>query len=206
MGFSVVSRPLARPAGLGLVLAGFIAGVAVQLQQSALWPGGAGCCHSVQPVWLEGLDSIEKPGAAQHGPAGSAGSAGGPLAGRWLDRLAGQRFSSVRAEPGAGRTRYCRHGYVAAMPQIGEDAVRFRLGIESARLNGHAVTLPPQLLLGWYSGFAGRETKSSSVESSDTSELALELQRKAAVAPPRRALADDGAAQGAARQQQSPWL
>ena len=41
MGISVASRPLprpARPASPGLVLTGFIAGVAAQLQQPALWP------------------------------------------------------------------------------------------------------------------------------------------------------------------------
>ena len=69
-------------------------------------------------------------------------------------------------------------GTVLAMPQISEDAVRFRLGIDSARLDGQAVTLPPQIMLGWYSGFQGRETKATSVESTDASELALDLQRK----------------------------
>ena len=69
-------------------------------------------------------------------------------------------------------------GTVLAMPQIGEDAVRFRLDIDSARLDGQSVTLPPQIMLGWYSGFAGRETKKSPAEISDPSELMLELQRQ----------------------------
>ena len=37
MGFTGFSRLLSSPASLGLVLAGFIAGVAVQLQQAMLW-------------------------------------------------------------------------------------------------------------------------------------------------------------------------
>ena len=69
-------------------------------------------------------------------------------------------------------------GTVLAMPQIAEDAVRFRLGIDSADLDGQPVKLPPRLLLGWYSGFGGREAKASSAESSDVSELALDLQRQ----------------------------
>ena len=69
-------------------------------------------------------------------------------------------------------------GTVLAMPQIAEDAVRFRLEIDSADLNGQPVKLPPRLLLGWYSGFGGREAKASSAESSDVSELALDLQRQ----------------------------
>ncbi len=69
-------------------------------------------------------------------------------------------------------------GTVLAMPQISEDAVRFRLGVESARLDGRAVALPLQIQLGWYAGFAARETKAASAESSDASELALDLQRQ----------------------------
>jgi len=44
-------------------------------------------------------------------------------------------------------------GVVQAMPQQGEDAVRFRLKVESARLEGASVVLPSQLYLGWYAGF-----------------------------------------------------
>ena len=44
-------------------------------------------------------------------------------------------------------------GTVAAMPQTGEDALRFKLRIESAQLEGQAVRLPPLIELGWYSGF-----------------------------------------------------
>ncbi len=44
-------------------------------------------------------------------------------------------------------------GVVQTMPQQGEDAVRFRLKVESAKLDGESVVLPPQLYLGWYSGF-----------------------------------------------------
>ena len=69
-------------------------------------------------------------------------------------------------------------GTVLTMPQIGEDAVRFRLALESARLDGRVVTLPPQIMLGWYSGFGLRERKSTPVESSDASGLALDLQRQ----------------------------
>ena len=69
-------------------------------------------------------------------------------------------------------------GTVAAMPQIGDDAVRFRLALESARLDGRAVALPPQIQLGWYSGFGLRERKSVPVESSESSEASLDLQRQ----------------------------
>ncbi len=71
-------------------------------------------------------------------------------------------------------------GSVPAMPQPGEDGLRFRLDVDSARLDGRTVTLPPQILLGWYSGFAGREARSpaQSVQDADPFEAALALQRQ----------------------------
>lgn len=68
-------------------------------------------------------------------------------------------------------------GSVLAMPQPGEDGLRFRLGIESARLDGRKLTLPPQILLGWYSGFAGREPRPLA-QDADPFEAALALQRQ----------------------------
>ena len=71
-------------------------------------------------------------------------------------------------------------GQVLAMPQIGEDGVRFRLAVESARLKGERVALPPQIYLGWYSGFGLRPTKVVAAEVGDPElpEFSLELQRQ----------------------------
>ena len=180
VGFSVASRMSATPAGSGFVLTTFVVGVAVQLQQAALWPGayyaglaalavalGAGAYAfkllarfkklSLRSfVWLPALLAAALLGFALTG---------------WRASV----FQSASLNPALEGRDITVTGTVLAMPQIGEDAVRFRLGIESARLGEEAVTLPPQLLLGWYSGFGGRETRTSS-ESSDVSEL--ELQRK----------------------------
>ncbi|MDE2605606.1 MAG: DNA internalization-related competence protein ComEC/Rec2 [Burkholderiales bacterium] len=43
-------------------------------------------------------------------------------------------------------------GVVAALPHRGELGLRFRFEVESALRDGHAVRLPPQLMLGWYGG------------------------------------------------------
>ena len=43
-------------------------------------------------------------------------------------------------------------GVVSALPQRTEDSLRFRLAIESAHWQGERVSLPPEVLLGWYSG------------------------------------------------------
>ena len=44
-------------------------------------------------------------------------------------------------------------GMVAAMPHYNEAGMRFRLEVESAQLDGVPVRLPPQIYLGWYSGY-----------------------------------------------------
>jgi len=76
-------------------------------------------------------------------------------------------------------------GTVAAMPQTGEDALRFKLRVESARMEGQAVRLPPLIELGWYSGFfMGPRPQAVVVTAADTpedmadrTETLLQLQR-----------------------------
>ncbi len=46
-------------------------------------------------------------------------------------------------------------GVVAAMPHYNDAGLRFRLDVETARLEERAVTLPPSVYLGWYSGYFG---------------------------------------------------
>ena len=65
-------------------------------------------------------------------------------------------------------------GEVVAMPQIGEDGLRFRLAVETALLDGHAVRLPPRIDLGWYVGFGGRDLAGSG----DGDLSAIQLQRQ----------------------------
>lgn len=68
-------------------------------------------------------------------------------------------------------------GTVQAMPQRQDDAVRFRLQVEAALLDAQPVVLPPQLLLGWYAGFAGRSATPAQA-TNEPDELALALQRQ----------------------------
>ncbi|MBC7609723.1 MAG: DNA internalization-related competence protein ComEC/Rec2 [Polaromonas sp.] len=72
-------------------------------------------------------------------------------------------------------------GQVRAMPQFGEDGLRFRFDVDSALLNGQAVRLPPQIYLGWYSGFGPRPVRTVvPVADGDPEppEFSLELQRQ----------------------------
>ena len=182
MGLFVASRPLFRPASPGILFAGFIAGVSVQLQQPALWPAGLYAALAALAVAMalglycaRVLKRVANPASWGMGLAVFVMAA---LLGFGLTGWRAGAFQSTALNPALESRDIAVTGMVLAMPQIGEDAVRFRLGIDSARLDGQAVLLPPQIMLGWYSGFSARETKSSSVESSDASELALDLQRK----------------------------
>ena len=173
--FTVPRRYAASP---GPVLAGFISGVALQLQQPTLWPQpDYGLCSLLAVaaaglLWRFGRSAIKPPwGRAMLAFAlavllgwGSAGWRACVFQSAALDPLLEGRDIEVT-------------GSVLAMPQPGEDGLRFRLGIESARLDGGEIRLPPQLLLGWYSGFAGREPRPLA-QDADPFEAALALQRQ----------------------------
>ncbi|MEO5658355.1 MAG: DNA internalization-related competence protein ComEC/Rec2 [Polaromonas sp.] len=175
MDSSGLFRPPAGPARWGFSLVGLIAGVAAQLQQAALWPVGAYAALVALAIAFFLWKKISCSGLRR--PALLA-LAAAVLLGFGLTGWRACVFQSSALNRALEGRDIVVTGTVLAMPQPGEDALRFRLGIESARLDGRRVTLPPQIVLGWYSGFLGRETKSSSVESTDPSELALDLQRK----------------------------
>ncbi|MFO1220889.1 MAG: DNA internalization-related competence protein ComEC/Rec2 [Burkholderiaceae bacterium] len=127
----------------------WLAGIAVQLQQSALWPG---------PVYVW---------------AGAAALALGLAAWRLRDRAActlllvaalalaafastgwraGQRLDDrlSRALEGAD---LIVEGIVDAMPQVSIDGTRFVFAVQRATRDGTAVTVPELLSLGWYPGW-----------------------------------------------------
>ena len=164
------------------MFAGFIAGVAAQLQQPALWPAwnyvALAALGLAMACGLYGLKALKEFKKLAPVRAGLMVFVLAALLGLGLTGWRAGAFQSTALSPALQGRDIAVTGTVLAMPQFNEDAVRFRLGIESARLEGQAVRLPPQIMLGWYSGFIGRETKSSSVESSDASELALDLQRQ----------------------------
>jgi competence protein ComEC len=145
------SRPNAPPTPAWLLL-GFVLGTAFQLQQASL------SANFVYAAWLA---------------AGLALLALGVLCRRqcrptilvfvWLMvggalgfGLTGSRAcafdSQVLAPALEGRDIHVT-GVVQAMPRQDEDAVRFRLRVESALLEGQPVVLPPHIYLGWYARF-----------------------------------------------------
>ena len=139
-----------------VLLAGFVAGVALQLQQRALDP----------PAVYALLLAVS---GAAWGALGLWGRSARPA--RWWRRArqamvlagalaAGFGFAGLRAVSVAGQALdpalegvdLSVTGVVAAMPQRIEPGLRFRLDVEAATRDGVPVALPPRLLLGWYGG------------------------------------------------------
>lgn len=177
MGPAVTARLRAGAISPGFLFGGFIAGVALQLQQASLWQGAS---YAVLAALGGALVAVLHRVAAKRSlrGAGWAVLLGAALLGFGVTGWRASAFQATTLNPALEGRDIVVTGMVLAMPQPGDDAVRFRLGVESARLNGQAVTLPPQLLLGWYAGFGAREAKSLALESADPAELELALQRQ----------------------------
>ncbi|HSW03182.1 DNA internalization-related competence protein ComEC/Rec2 [Aquabacterium sp.] len=125
----------------------WLAGVALQMQQAALWPAGhyggllggavllVALCWRRRPRWqLLGLSLA----IALAGFASTGLRAGVRLAERLDPALEGQDLLLT--------------GVVAAMPQSGASGTRFRFEVESATHTGKTVGVPPLIALGWYRG------------------------------------------------------
>ncbi|MGC1172685.1 MAG: DNA internalization-related competence protein ComEC/Rec2 [Polaromonas sp.] len=161
---------------LSLVFIGFIGGAALQLQQRALWDGWPYAGMAIAAVVLAGLVGAMTP------PAAAAWSARS-LAALLLALVAGFALTGLRAAvfqggalvPALEGKDIDITGRVLAMPQRGEDGLRFRFAVEGARLDGKPVQLP-QLYLGWYAGFGGRDAPDADTPDAPAALLALQRQ------------------------------
>ena len=130
---------------VGLALA-WLAGVALHLQQRALWPlaiyvglvAAGAFCLVLAWRWRRAF-ALALLGALLVG----AGASGWRASLRLADGLA----SSLE-----GRDVVVT-GIVASLPQLGASGLRFRFEIESATLGAEPAVVPPLLALGWYQGF-----------------------------------------------------
>ena len=132
-----------RLAGLALA---WIAGVALHLQQRALWPaaGSVGAivlgllALAVAWRWRRAF-IVGVLGVALLAFASSGWRAAARLQDGLLPALEGRDVQVV--------------GVVASLPQRNASGLRFRFEVEDARLDGVPVSVPTLLALGWYSGF-----------------------------------------------------
>ncbi|RYX90383.1 MAG: DNA internalization-related competence protein ComEC/Rec2 [Comamonadaceae bacterium] len=161
-------------------LAGFVGGVALQLQQAALstFLAYALIAAAALAGWLVAgrlrgrRDARRRPFL----PLAlltllTLSSLAGGFA---LTGLRAANFQQTVLDPALEGRDLRVSGEVLAMPQVSEDGVRFRIAGESAFLDGVPVSLPAKIDLGWYAGFGGRDADASS----DVDLSALELQRK----------------------------
>ncbi|MCJ0762697.1 DNA internalization-related competence protein ComEC/Rec2 [Variovorax terrae] len=136
--------------GLEAALAGFVAGTALQLQQPALWPWPVYAALVLAALAL-GAWLVMRAGAGRGRRrwAWTALVAFAALAfgGCGLRALV---FTAGALPPALEGRDLAVTGVVAAMPQRNESGLRFRLAVESARLDGVPIRLPPLLELGWY--------------------------------------------------------
>ena len=169
---------------VGLML-GLVVGTALQLQQSKLYEQPTYAVLIVLSV-LGFLLSI-----APHSQFFKRAWVGwfaafllAALFGFGLTGLRASAFASTTLNPSLEGQDIDVTGRVVAMPQFGEDGVRFRFAVESAQLKGRPVALPPQIYLGWYSGFGQQATKTGTLPAPmadgevEPPEFSLELQRR----------------------------
>ena len=129
----------------GLALA-WIAGVALQLQERALWPVGAGAAALaaggvmllVAWHWRRAF-VLGLVGAALLGAGGA----------EWRASL---RWAEALPATLEGRDIVVT-GLVANLPQQSAAGLRFGFEVETASLDGAPVQLPPRIALGWYKGW-----------------------------------------------------
>ena len=184
-----VSSPRVARLLVGLLM-GFVAGVALQLGQARLFSlSNYAAVVGVSVLLLVCLVRFEsriRPHRLSFVMAAllSAGLGSG------LTGLRAGAFEKTALNPALEGKDILITGEVQAMPQFGEDGLRFRLAVESAHLNGQAVLLPPHIYLGWYSGFGTRPSSATKTpaapafkrpaepDSGEVPEFSLELQRQ----------------------------
>ena len=142
------TRPCVSTTPISLFV-GFVLGTALQLQQASLvaftvYIGcvGVALCWLVLGIYCR-RQSIQIVMLVVAGLALGFGSTG------WRASV----FEAQALAPELEGRDIQVTGVVRAMPQQGQDALRFMLEVESARLDAQPVAVPPQLYLGWYAGF-----------------------------------------------------
>ena len=158
------------------LLCGFVAGVALQLQQPSL--GVSTNYLASVAVALLGLGLVMRYARREILSLCLVFVLAGAL-GFGLTGLRATSFAATALNPALEGQDIEVTGQIMAMPQFGEDGVRFRFAVASSSLKGEPVRMPPQIYLGWYSGFGARPTKAVVPDGDpEPPEFSLELQRQ----------------------------
>ncbi|WP_309679548.1 DNA internalization-related competence protein ComEC/Rec2 [Polaromonas sp.] len=175
MGDPVLAARWAGFKSPGLIFSGFVAGVALQLQQATLWHGGGYALLAALAMVALVTGAVKRKTFLNASLAAMVLAA---LLGFGQTGWRAALFQTTTLNPALEGRDIAVTGTVLALPQRSEDAVRFRLQLDSARINGQPVSLPPQILLGWYAGFGAREAKAALTGSDDPAEFSPEQQRQ----------------------------
>ena len=145
------ASPLHTGWHLALCALAWLAGLAGQLQQPALWPlvayaglaAGAGLLVALAWRGPAALRRHALPLGMAAAAALAVGQAGLRADARLAERLA----------PALEGQDLLVTGTIATMPQNGPSGTRFQFVVERAEWRGQPVRLPPRLALGWYNQF-----------------------------------------------------
>ena len=146
-----IFAPMQRP-GPFAALCGWVAGTALQVQQSALWPLWAYALLLV-PGLVGGVALWRRRALRLRGVRRA-------LAWLLLSGALGFACTGVRSlafdaqalDPALEGRDVVVSGVVSDLPQRNEAGLRFTLDAEAASLDGRAMALPPRIDVGWYSG------------------------------------------------------
>lgn len=156
-------------------LLGWVAGIALQLQQTALWSWGVYAAMLAGAVVL-GL--LQMPWASSWRARSLAFLVAGALAGAGQ---AGWRAADFAAQAMAGSLEgraLTVTGRVASLPQRGTDGnQRFEFVVEDAMDQGQRVVLPERLLLSWHAGFDREAAPPPLVRAGERWQLPVRLRR-----------------------------
>jgi len=141
-----MSAPLDTGVRIGAAALAWLLGIALQLQQSALWPDAAYlgllalACAAGLAAWRGGTGRVATLAlCAALALAAFAGTG-------WR---AAQRLADALPAALVDRDLWLR-GEIERMPQPGMQGTRFVFRVEQALLDGRPVPVPPLVALGWY--------------------------------------------------------
>jgi competence protein ComEC len=134
-----------------------VAGTGLQLQQAGLFPPVVDAGLALLGLAVFAL-AIRRAGLSRPWPAVLLALVAFAALAFAVTGLRAASFQSSALAPALEGRDIRVVGVVAAMPQRNDAALRFRLDVESATLDGREVALPPGIYLSWYTGSFGGES------------------------------------------------